>query len=71
MQETHSSDAIAILTQLEEDPVLGKFLDFLAQDMEQNPQHIQPVTSKTVERVQSLVENVEIDLDAPLSDEDE
>ncbi len=55
----------------EDDPILGKFLDFLAQDMEQNPQHIQPVTTKTLERVQSLVAEVEIDLDAPLSDEDE
>lgn len=56
---------------LEEDPVLAKFLGFLAQDMKQNPQHIQPIASKTFERVQSLIENVEIDLDASLSDEDE
>ena len=55
----------------EDDPILGKFLDFLAQDMEQNPHHIQPVTTKTLERVQSLVAEVEIDLDASLSDEDE
>ena len=55
----------------EEDPILGKFLDFLAQDIEQNPQYIQPITSTTLERVQSLVANVEIDLDAPLFDEDE
>ena len=55
----------------QEDPVLGKFLDFLAQDMEQNLQHIQPIRSTILERVQSLVEDVEIDLDAPLSDEDE
>ena len=56
---------------LEEDPILGKFLDLLAEDIEQNPQHIQPIKSATLERVQSLVEEVEIDLDAPLSDEDE
>ena len=55
----------------ESDPVLGKFLNFLAQDMEQNPQYIQPITSTTLERVRSLVEDVGIDLDAPLSDEDE
>ncbi|MGD1918954.1 MAG: type II toxin-antitoxin system PrlF family antitoxin [Pleurocapsa sp.] len=67
---TINSDGTVTITRSEvseEDPVLGKFLDFLAQDMEQNPQHIQPVTSTTVERVQSLVEDVEIDLDAPLS----
>ena len=49
----------------EEDLILGKFLDFLAKDIEQNPQHIQPVTSKTLE-LQSLVANVEVDLNAPL-----
>ena len=55
----------------ENDPVLDKFLNFIAKDIEQNPQHIQPVTSETLKRVRSLVEDVEIDLDAPLSDEDE
>lgn len=55
----------------EADPILGKFLDFLARDMEQNPQHIQPVTSTTLKRVQSLVKDVEIDLSVPLFDEDE
>ncbi len=55
----------------EEDPILAKFLDFLAKDIEQNPQHIQPITPKTLERVQSLVADVEVDLDAPLPDEDE
>lgn len=55
----------------EEDPVLSKFLDFLAQDMEKNSQQIQSITTQTLERVQSLVADLDIDLDAPLSDEDE
>ncbi len=54
-----------------EDPVLSKFLDFLAQDMEKNSQQIQPITTQTLERIQSLVADLDIDLDAPLSDEDE
>lgn len=56
---------------LKDDPILDKFLDFLAQDIKQNPQHIQPITLKTLERVRSLVGDTNIDLDAPLSDEDE
>jgi antitoxin PrlF len=56
---------------VEDDPILDKFLNFLVQDLEQNPQHIQPITSKTLARVQSLVRDLDIDLDAPLSDEDE
>ena len=54
-----------------EDPILGKFLSFLAQDMEKNPQHLQPISTETLKRVQSLVGDIDIDLDAPLADEDE
>ncbi|MEL7074795.1 MAG: type II toxin-antitoxin system PrlF family antitoxin [Cyanobacteria bacterium J06648_1] len=56
---------------LAEDPVLDRFLDFIAQDIEQNPHHIQPITREALDRVQSLIKDVEIDLDSPLSDEDE
>ena len=55
----------------EEDPVLRKFLDFLATDMEANPQNIQALDSNLRERVSDLVAGVEVDLDRPLSEEDE
>ena len=55
----------------ENDPILGKFLSFLAQDMEKNPQHLQSISTETLQRVRSLVGDVDIDLDEPLSDEDE
>ncbi|WP_414550705.1 type II toxin-antitoxin system PrlF family antitoxin [Anabaena sp. CCY 0017] len=57
--------------QTESDPVLGKFLNFLARDMEKNPQHLKAISSDLVNRVQSLVSEVDVDFDAPLSDEDE
>jgi antitoxin PrlF len=57
--------------QADSDPLLGEFLNFLVRDMEKNPQHIQAVSSNLVNHVQSLVSGVEIDLDAPLLDEDE
>lgn len=57
--------------QSEDDPVLGQFLNFLAQDIEKNPQHLQAISSDLVNRVQFLVAEVDLDLDAPLSDEDE
>ena len=69
-----NSDGTVTITRselFEEDPVLGKFLDFLAQDMEKNSQQIQPIATQTLEQVQSLVADLDIDLDAPLSDEDE
>ena len=55
----------------EEDPVLGQFLNFLAQDMSENPQHIKPISSDLLDRAQSLIKDVEFDIDAPLSEEDE
>jgi antitoxin PrlF len=57
--------------QQEEDFVLKKFLDFLAQDMKKNPQHIKPISPDLIKRVQFLTEGIEVNLDAPLSEEDE
>lgn len=54
-----------------EDPVLGKFLNFLAKDIAQHPGHLQAVNIGFVERIRSLVDGVESDLDEPLSDDDE
>lgn len=57
--------------QTEEDPVLAKFLNFLANDISQNPQNVSVIDSDLLGRVQALVSDVEIDLGSPLSDEDE
>lgn len=51
--------------------VLGQFLNFLSQDTSKNPQNIKAIGSDLFKRAQSLVKNVELDLDAPLSEEDE
>lgn len=55
----------------ESDPILDGFLSFLANDMQQRPEKLQPLTASMRKSVESLVEGVEIDLDAPLLDEDE
>lgn len=54
-----------------DDPVLAQFLGFLAQDMVANPERLQAVDKNLVKRLKSLVGKVEVDLDAPLSAEDE
>ena len=51
------------------DPVLQQFLSFLALDMQQHPEKLQPLTSSMQQSVAALVANVDIDLDAPLPDE--
>lgn len=55
----------------EDDPVLGAFLEFLARDIAEHPERPQAVDAGLVQRIQSLVDGAEIDLDAPLSADDE
>lgn len=54
-----------------DDPVLGQFLGFLADDIAHHPERLQAVDAELVQRLRSLVGGVEIDLDAPLSADDE
>ncbi len=54
-----------------EDPVLGQFLAFLAQDIADHPERLQAVDAALARRLQSLVDGVAFDLDAPLPPGDE
>lgn len=54
-----------------DDPVLSQFLDFLAQDVASHPERLQSVDKNLVKRLKFLVGKVEVDLDAPLSADDE
>lgn len=56
---------------VEEDPVLGNFLGFLARDMATHPERVQLMDGVLVQHIQSLVVNIEVNLDAPLSADDE
>lgn len=53
------------------DPVLGQFLGFLARDMTTHPEHLRAVDAGLVQRLQSLVGRIDVDLDAALSADDE
>lgn len=55
----------------ENDPVLGQFLGFLARDIASHPERLQAVDASFVQRIQSLTGGIEVDLDAPLSADDE
>ncbi len=69
------SDGEVVLTRArvteDEDPVIGAFLDFLARDMADHPQRLQAVDTELARRIQSLTADIDIDLDAPLSADDE
>lgn len=53
------------------DPVLGQFLSFLADDIAHHPERLQVIDPTLVQRIQSLTGGIEVDLDAPLSVDDE
>ncbi len=54
-----------------DDPVLGQFLGFLARDIASHPERLRAVDAGLVQRLQSLVGGIEVDLDADLSADDE
>lgn len=54
-----------------DDPVLEQFLSFLAHDIGSHPERLQTVDASLVQRSHSLVGDVEFDLGAPLSADDE
>ena len=55
----------------EADPVLDQFLQFMEHDLRSHPERIKAIDASLVERISSLVGACEVDLDAPLMDEDE
>lgn len=54
-----------------DDPVLGQFLGFLAQDIGNHPERVEAVGTGLLERIRSLVGDVEVDLDAALPADEE
>ena len=64
-----------VLTRAEEadeaDPVLGQFLGFLARDIAHHPERLQAIDAGLVQRLNALVGDVEVDLDATLPADDE
>jgi len=53
----------------EEDPVLSSFMSFLAADMQHSPEHIKPLDGGVVERIGTLVGNVDTSPEEDLGDE--
>ena len=58
-------------TSEENDPVLGQFIGFLARDIANHPERLHSLDAGFVQRLQSLTDGIEVDLDAALSVEDE
>lgn len=54
-----------------DDPVLGRFLHFLAHDIASSPERLQAVDAGLVKRLRMLTKDVELNLDSPLAEDDE
>lgn len=54
-----------------DDPLLGQFLHFLSRDIAKHPERIQAIDASLVQHIHSLVDGIEIDLNAALSADDE
>lgn len=57
--------------QKESDALLGKFIQFLEEDINQNSQQIKAMTSTTVNHLKSLVNDIAVDLERSLQEEEE
>lgn len=55
----------------EQDPVVSAFLAFLSHDMQQNPQHILPLSKALMDNVAELTAGMEVSLDDPLTEDDD
>ena len=53
-----------------DDPVIGRFLDFMAADIIRHPEHLQALDADFARRMENLVGNIDVDLDAPLVGDD-
>jgi antitoxin PrlF len=54
-----------------DDPALVPFLGFLARDLAEHPERLQAADAGLAQRIQVLVGSVVVDLNAPLSADDE
>lgn len=56
---------------LKADPVLESFLNFIAVDMQAHPERLRSIDRKLATRIRKLTGGIKVDLNAPLSPDDE
>jgi len=67
-----SSAGEVMLTKSEpEDPVLEQFLSFVATDIAKHPERVRAIDTGLYDRIRTLVGHIDVDLNEPLSADDE
>jgi antitoxin PrlF len=59
------------IVQAETDPALESFLDFLATDIQNHPEHLRALTKDKQRGISKLTKGVKFDLNTPLNADDE
>jgi antitoxin PrlF len=70
---TVQPDGNVLLSKIDEDhsdPIIDEFLNFLTNDMQNNPHQLTSIDPALLNRIESLIANVAIDLDERLTDDE-
>ena len=70
---TVQPDGYVLLSKIDDaqdDPIIDDFLNFIADDIKKNPQHLTSINQTLLNRIESLVADVEFDLDESVTDEE-
>lgn len=69
--QTDGKVVIYPVEESENDLLLTEFLNFIVEDIKNNPQNLQPINSDLINHVELLVSEVDLNINLPLSDENE
>lgn len=69
--EPNGSVTLSRSEQSDSDPALNAFLELLGNDLQAHPENIQALSADMKQKVDKLIQGVDIDLDSPLNDEDD
>jgi len=72
LRYTIQTNGNVLISRVEDnDPVLDDFLNFLANDISHNPDQLTALNMEFTKHIDALISDVDIDLNSPLSDENE
>jgi len=69
--ESNGSVTLSRAEQNQDDPAIKAFLEFLGNDIQAHPENVKALSVNMKQSIDSLIRDVDIDLDAPLNCEDD
>jgi antitoxin PrlF len=62
-------DGMAAADSTDDDPVVGAFVAFLADDIERHPERVEPLSASRIERAAELTAGMRVEDDEPIPDD--